>query len=76
VSKVVPHGELLAQTWAVAERIAANPSHVLRMAKRLMKESATARLETVLEMSAAFQALAHATADHRDRVAGIVARLG
>jgi len=76
VSKVVPHDELFTQAWAVAERIAANPSHVLRMAKRLMKESATARLETVLEMSAAFQALAHATGDHRDRVASIVSRLG
>jgi enoyl-CoA hydratase/carnithine racemase len=76
VSKVVPHDQLLGETRAIAERIAANPSHVLRMAKRLMKESATARLETVLEMSAAFQALSHATADHRDRVAGIVARLG
>jgi 2-(1,2-epoxy-1,2-dihydrophenyl)acetyl-CoA isomerase len=76
VSKVVPHDSLLEQAFAVAQRIAANPSHVLRMAKRLMRESANARLETVLEMSAAFQALAHATADHRDRVAGIVARIG
>lgn len=75
VSKVVPHEALLDEAIAVASRIAANPSHVLRMAKRLMRESTTARLETVLEMSAAFQALAHATADHRERVAGIVERL-
>lgn len=75
VSKVVPHDALLAETMSVAARIAANPTHALRMAKRLMRESANARLETVLEMSAAFQALAHATDDHRERVAGIVARI-
>ncbi|XOD02627.1 crotonase/enoyl-CoA hydratase family protein [Burkholderia sp. 22PA0099] len=76
VSKVVPHDQLLDEARALAARIAVNPSHVLRMSKRLMRESANARLETVLEMSAAFQALAHATAEHRERVAKIVSRLG
>jgi enoyl-CoA hydratase/carnithine racemase len=75
VSRVVPHERLLDEAWALAGRIAVNPSHALRMAKRLMRESSNARLETILEMSAAFQALAHATDDHRERVASIVARI-
>ncbi|WP_176053368.1 crotonase/enoyl-CoA hydratase family protein [Paraburkholderia caribensis] len=76
ISKIVPHDRLLDEAFALAARIAVNPSHVLRMSKRLMRESTNARLETVLEMSAAFQALAHASEDHRERVANIVARLG
>jgi hypothetical protein len=42
------------------------------MAKRLMRESQHLRLDTVLELSAAFQALAHASSDHRDRVTAAV----
>ncbi|MGY2198254.1 crotonase/enoyl-CoA hydratase family protein [Pseudomonas gingeri] len=76
VSRVVGHETLLDEAWALAARIAVNPGHALRMAKRLMRESAHARLETILEMSAAFQALAHATDDHRERVEAIVRRIG
>jgi enoyl-CoA hydratase/carnithine racemase len=52
----------------LARRIAKNPPHALRMAKRLMRESQHLRLDSVLELSSAFQALAHASSDHRDRV--------
>jgi enoyl-CoA hydratase/carnithine racemase len=38
------------------------------MAKRLLKESRHSRLDDVLELSAAFQALAHETADHKEAV--------
>ena len=73
VLRVVPAAELLAEATKLARRIAANPVHVLRMAKRLMRESQTARLETILEMSAAFQALAHRADDHRERIGTAVA---
>jgi enoyl-CoA hydratase/carnithine racemase len=38
------------------------------MAKRLLLEGRHTRLDTLLEMSAAMQALTHATADHREAV--------
>lgn len=68
VSQVVANEALVETAMGLARRIAKNPSHALRMAKRLMRESQHLRLETVLELSSAFQALAHASSDHRERV--------
>lgn len=68
VSQVVPDGELMAAARALAARIAANPGHALRMAKRLLREGQAASLRSVLETAAAMQALAHATADHAEAV--------
>jgi enoyl-CoA hydratase/carnithine racemase len=75
VSKVVPPDELLPEALLLAQRIAQNPGHQLRMAKRLIREAQTARLETILELSAAFQALAHSTDEHRALISGAVARM-
>ena len=75
VSRVVPAAELMPVARDLAARIAANPGHALRMAKRLLREAQTARLETVLELSAAFQALAHDHSDHRTRIANAVGNL-
>lgn len=75
VSKVVPEAALMDETIDLAARIAANPGHQLRMAKRLIREAQCNRLETILEMSAAFQALAHSTDEHRRLVADAVARV-
>ena len=72
VAQVVPDEELVEVALTKARCIARNPSHALRMSKRLLRESQHLRLESVLEMSAAFQALAHATNDHHDRVAKAV----
>jgi enoyl-CoA hydratase/carnithine racemase len=68
VSRVVPHGELLAQSHALAERITKNPGHALRMAKRLMQESRTGLLESTLGMAAAMQPLAHRDPEHEQRI--------
>lgn len=76
VSQVVPDEELMPTALDMARRIARNPPHVLRMTKRLLREAQHSRLETVLELSASFQALAHATKDHRDRIDAAVGRLG
>jgi enoyl-CoA hydratase/carnithine racemase len=73
---VVHEKELIDHALGLARRIAANPPHALRMAKRLLRESQWTRLETVLELSASFQALAHATRDHAERVEAAVGRLG
>lgn len=64
VSKVVSPELLMDEAAALAARIAANPVHALRMAKRLLREGQHVRLETLLEMSAAFQAIAHHTPEH------------
>jgi enoyl-CoA hydratase/carnithine racemase len=72
VLKVVEHEQLMASAQALAQRIAANPSHALRMTKRLFREAQTERLETVLELSAAYQALAHYTEDHQEAVAAFL----
>jgi enoyl-CoA hydratase/carnithine racemase len=64
----VPDAELQAAARALAGKIAANPPHAVRMTKRLLWEARRSDLATVLEMSAAMQAVAHATADHDEAV--------
>jgi enoyl-CoA hydratase/carnithine racemase len=74
VSRVVPDEELLPAAKALAQRIAANPPHALRMTKRLLREGRQTSLATLLEFSAGLQALAHATADHKEAVAAFLAK--
>lgn len=69
VSQVVPHEALLPSARAMSERIAAQPPQALRLAKRLLRESQHARLPDILELSGAFQALAHESPDHKEAVA-------
>lgn len=68
VSRVVPDAELMAAARGLAERVAANPPHAVRMTKRLLREGQHMRLDSVLELSAAMQALAHATPDYQEAV--------
>jgi enoyl-CoA hydratase/carnithine racemase len=68
ISKIVPGEELLAAARELAGRIARNPSHGIRLSKRLMRESLHSRLSDVLELSAAYQAISHKTADHSEAV--------
>lgn len=68
VSRVVPHERLMEEAMALAERIAANPAGVLRMTKRLLREGERASLESLLELSASYQAHAHQTEDHFEAV--------
>jgi enoyl-CoA hydratase/carnithine racemase len=74
VSKVVPAASLLDEARAMAERMAANPGQALRMTKRLMREAQTSRLDTVLELSAAYQALTHTSEEHDAAVAAFLDR--
>ena len=75
VSKIVPGAELLPEAMKLAERIAANAGPAVRMAKRLLREAQHQRIESLLEMSAAYQALAHHTPEHDQAVAAVVASL-
>ena len=61
VSQVVPDAELLDAARALARRIAANPPQAVRMARRLLREAWNNRLDSVLEMSSAMQAVAQNT---------------
>lgn len=75
VSRVVAPEALLDQARALALRIATNPAGVLRLTKRLIREAQHMRLDTLLEMSAAFQALAHTTEEHRSAVERTLQRI-
>ncbi|WP_269713676.1 crotonase/enoyl-CoA hydratase family protein [Caulobacter sp. NIBR2454] len=68
VSKVVPHETLMGEAMALAEKIAQQPPHALRLAKSLLKQGQTASYDTIMEMSAAAQALSHLTEDHIEGV--------
>lgn len=72
VSRVVPPEQLLDTANEIARRIAANPPHAVRLTKRLLREAMHTRLDTLLEMAAAFQALSHQTDDHREAVAAFL----
>ena len=68
VSKVVPAESLMDEAIALAERIAQQPPHALRLAKALLKHGQNTTYDTLLEMSAASQAIAHLTDDHMEGV--------
>ncbi|QHJ01029.1 crotonase/enoyl-CoA hydratase family protein [Xylophilus rhododendri] len=68
VSRVVPATELMDAARVMAARIAANPTHAVRLTKRLIRESLHSRLDTVLEMAAMFQAVSHQTPEHKEAV--------
>lgn len=72
VSRIVPDGQLLATARELAMRIAANPPYAVRMTKRLLREGQSMSLESLLQMSAAMQSLAHATNDHKEAVAAFI----
>jgi len=72
VSRVVQPENLLTEARKLADKIAANPAGVLRMTKRLLREGQRSSLESLLELSAGYQAIAHKTADHKEAVMAFV----
>jgi len=66
VSRVVPDAVLLDEARALALKIASKPAQTLRLSKRLLQEGQHSRLSDILELSAAYQALAHETEDHAE----------
>ena len=68
VSRVVPDAQLMAAAQALAERIAVNPPHALRMAKRLLQQGREMAQLPMLELAAQMQALAQTSQDHREAV--------
>ena len=72
MSSVVPDAELLPAARSLAERIAANPPHALRMAKRLLQQGRELAQLPLLELAAQMQALAHTSEDHREAIAAFL----
>ncbi len=72
VSRVVAPQALLETAMTLARKIAANPAGVLRMTKRLLREGEHATLESLLEISASYQAIAHMEPDHHEAVRAFV----
>lgn len=72
VSRVVAPEALMDEARKLAGKIAANPGGVLRMTKRLLREGERSTLESLLETSAAYQAIAHLTPDHQEAVRAFV----
>lgn len=68
VSNVVADDVLQDEAMAMARAISLQPPDVLRLTKRLLREGERAPYETVLELSAAFQAMAQHTEDHREAI--------
>jgi enoyl-CoA hydratase/carnithine racemase len=69
VSRIVPAASLMDEARALAARICRQPPDVLRMTKKLMREGMGVSFDTIMEMSASYQALAHTTEDHKEAVA-------
>ena len=59
----------------MAERIADNPPHALRLSKKLLRESSDSNMNQLLELSAVYNAMLQHTEDHRDRVDDLVKQI-
>jgi enoyl-CoA hydratase/carnithine racemase len=74
VSQIAPAADLMPVARRLAERIAVNPPLAVRATKRLLREGRFARLDTLLQLSAAAQAIAHSTEEHRDALLQALSR--
>ncbi len=72
VSKVVDDDKLLDEARALAQRIAAQPPHSLRLTKRLLRDSQQVSLPIALEMASSAQALVQHTHDQHEAVVAFV----
>lgn len=68
VSYVVAPDQLMAEARKLADRIAMQPPHALRIAKSLLRRGQEASYDVMMELSAASQGLSHWTEDHMEGV--------
>lgn len=69
VNRVVPAADLERATRALAEKIAAGPPAVLKMAKHMVNRAATSDLASALDLEAFSQGIAIASEDHQEGLA-------
>ena len=68
VSRVVEDDQLMVQAQLLAEKIAAQPVHSLRLTKRLLRDSQQVSLPIALELASNMQALVQHTKDQHEAV--------
>jgi 2-(1,2-epoxy-1,2-dihydrophenyl)acetyl-CoA isomerase len=66
VNRVVAAADLAKVTWALAEKIAAGPPGVLRLAKNMVNRAAVSDLAAALDLEAYSQGMALAGDDHQE----------
>lgn len=66
VNQVVDDDQLLPTTYALAEKLAAQPQLAIRLVKRAARQSAAMDLRTHLDMAASHMAFMYSTADHQE----------
>ena len=69
VNRVAPSTDLEKVTWALAEKIAAGPPGVLRLAKNMVNRAAVSDLPAALDLEAYSQGMALAGDDHQEGLA-------
>lgn len=72
--EVVPEDKLDARVRELASTIASKPRPAVTLAKRLLRQAKSMDLDGFLELSAALQAIAHATPEHETAIADYVGR--
>jgi enoyl-CoA hydratase/carnithine racemase len=72
VSRVVEAEALMDQARLMANKIALQPPHALRVTKALMRQGQTSTFDNIMELSAASQGLMHHTGDHEEGVSAIL----
>lgn len=72
VTHVVPADSLMDEARAMAQKFAGRPPDVLRMTKRLMRQGLTESFDSVMELSANMQAIAHSTEDHHEALSAFM----
>jgi 2-(1,2-epoxy-1,2-dihydrophenyl)acetyl-CoA isomerase len=74
VNHVVPVADLERATHALAEKIAAGPPAVLKMAKHMVNRAVTSDLASALDLEAFSQGIAIASDDHQEGLAAFFAK--
>lgn len=74
VSKVVPGDQLMVAARSLAHRMTSHSTDVIRMTKRLLREGQHSSLANLLEISAAYQAIAHKTPEHAQVINAFMAK--
>ncbi len=72
VSALYPADRLMAEARAIADKIAANPPHSVRLNKRLMRESEGMTLAQTLQLAASLQGIVQHTDDFHEAVAAFI----
>ena len=71
-SRWVEDADLMTEAMALAQRIAAHPSHSLRLTKRLLRDSQHVSLPIALELASSSQALVQHTHDQYEAVSAFI----